>query len=167
MYSKKKRRYFIWITLLFIIQGCIDDNYAVKEGNFSPDFQLTNLEHGRFFLNQQRGKFVILIFWATWCQQCKGALLELKLFIEKYKDKNVILSGICSDPENMDDVKKIVYEMNLNYPTLLDNSAKVFSKYKLRAFPAIILINIDGKIDLIRYGYNKNILYQIKKKLEL
>ncbi|MBF0223828.1 MAG: TlpA family protein disulfide reductase [Desulfobacterales bacterium] len=144
----------------------MSDNEAIKEGSLSPNFQLNTLHHDRFFLNQEKGKIVVLIFWATWCEQCKIALVELNQLIAQYKTSKVLFAGVCSDPENMDDVKRIVQQLNISYPIILDNNAKIYKKYRLRGFPTIIIIDQNRAVSLIEYGYNQTILHHIKRKIE-
>ena len=37
--------------------------------------------------------------------------------------KNLVVAAVCNDPENIDDLKRIIKSLDLNYPVLLDKKA--------------------------------------------
>src|SRR5579871_4115728 len=48
-------------------------------GSLAPDFTATSYVTGeRVRLSEQRGKLVILTFWATWCGPCRKELPNLE-----------------------------------------------------------------------------------------
>jgi len=130
------------------------------------DFRLDTLEHERFYLNQYRGKVVVLAFWSTWCVVCKSELTELKPIATAPEYKDVVVAAVCNDSENIDDVKTIVKSLAIDYPVLLDKEAKVFKELGMSAVPTTIVIDRTGKISLARQGFDAGIMRQIKKKIE-
>jgi peroxiredoxin len=143
------------------IGGCRDDKDAVSNKNGVLDFRLDTLGHDRFYLNQNRGKVVVLAFWSTWCIPCKSELVELKSLAAASEYKNVVIAAVCNDPENIDDVKTITKTLGIDYPVLLDKKANVFNKLKMSAVPTTIVIDQSGKISLTRQGYDANTKQQI------
>jgi peroxiredoxin len=158
------------ITLLFccapFMGGCHDDKQVITIANDTVDFRLDTLNHDRFYLNQYRGKVVVLAFWSTWCTVCKSELVELKSFAASDHHKNLVIAAVCNDPENIDDVKKITQLLGIDYPVLLDKKAKVFTKLGLSAVPTTVIIDQSGKVSFTRQGYDANILKQIKTSIE-
>jgi thiol-disulfide isomerase/thioredoxin len=55
---------------------------AVDEPQPAADFQLPNLDGQLLHLQDQRGKVVLLNFWATWCHPC---LQEMPLMDQLYQ----------------------------------------------------------------------------------
>lgn len=145
--------------------GCRKDKGSFNQ-NTPIDFRLDTLSHDRFYLNQYRGKVVVLAFWATWCIPCKAELVELKSLAVLPEFKNVYIAAVCTDPENIDDAKKIIKTLALDYPVLLDKQANVFNKLGMSAVPTTIVIDQTGKISLTRQGYDPAIMQQIKKNIE-
>lgn len=165
-----KSSYSIILILLgFVIfaGGCRSDkDTSARTGNEAIDFRLDTLEYERFYLNQHRGKVVVLAFWATWCNICKSELVELKLLVALPEYKNIVVAAVCNDPENIDDVKTVTKALDINYPVLLDKQAKVSKKLEISAVPTIIVIDQTGKISLIKRGYDAGTIPQIKKNIE-
>ena len=154
------------LSVVAFLCGCSDDKDAFSTDNGAIDFRLDTLRHERFYLNQYRGKVVVLTFWSTWCTICKSEMVELKSFASASEYKNLVIAAVCNDPENIDDVKTIVQALDINYPVLLDKKANVFKKLKMSAVPTTIVIDQAGKISLTRQGYDANIMKQIKTSVE-
>ena len=151
--------------VIALSSGCRKNKDAPAPDNAVIDFRLDTLGHQRFYLNQYRGKVVVLAFWSTWCTVCKTEMVELKP-LAAAENKNLIIAAVCNDPENIDDVKKIVQALDINYPVLLDKKAEVFKKLKMSAVPTTIVIDQSGKIALTRQGYDANTRMQIKASVE-
>jgi peroxiredoxin len=154
------------LCVVAFLCGCRDDKDAFSTDNGAIDFRLDTLRHERFYLNQYRGKVVVLTFWSTWCTVCKSEMVELKSFAAAPEYKNLVIAAVCNDPENIDDVKTIIQALDINYPVLLDKKANVFKKLKMSAVPTTIVIDQAGKISLTRQGYDANIMKQIKTSVE-
>lgn len=154
------------IVLVFclagLLVGCKGDG---DKPSTARDFRLDTLARDRFYLNQQRGKVVVLAFWATWCSPCKREMIELKSFADILGAENIVVAAVCTDPENIDKVKETAKEMHINYPILLDRGEKVSRKYKISALPTTIVINKAGKIGFKSQGYDSTIMERLKTKV--
>jgi peroxiredoxin len=146
--------------------GCRDDKDTFSNENGVLNFRLDTLGHDRFYLNQHRGKVVVLAFWSTWCTVCKSEMVELKSFAALPEHKDIVVAAVCNDPENIDDAKTIIQALDINYPVLLDKKAHIFNKLKMSAVPTTIVIDQSGKISLTKQGYDANIKQQIKTGVE-
>jgi peroxiredoxin len=137
----------------------------ISPGDIAKDFRLDTLTHERFYLNQHKDKVVVLVFWATWCSVCKAELVELKSLKNMPGNENLVVAGICSDPENINDMKQLTKSLNLDYPVLLDKRQVVTDRYRVSSFPTTVIINQKGVVSFIRIGYNSAIANQVKTKV--
>ena len=53
-------------------------------------------------LDEQRGRVVMVNFWATWCGPCRQEMPHLNRLYEKYKSSGFVLLGVNVD----DDARK-------------------------------------------------------------
>ena len=81
------------------------------------NFTLKDAGGKDFDLSAQKGKVVILDFWATWCPPCK---VEIPWFIEfqsKYGPKDFTVIGVSVD-DSMAKLKPFADRYKMNYPVL-------------------------------------------------
>ena len=50
----------------------------------APDFTLRTLDGQKLRLGEQRGRVVLVNFWATWCGPCRQEMPHLNRLYEKY-----------------------------------------------------------------------------------
>ena len=163
-------KYFLHITftlfcLSVLLSSCGKDGSTISPGEAAKDFRLDTLSHERFYLNEHKGKVVVLVFWTTWCSVCKGELVELNTIKDVSMNGDLVVAGICSDPENIDTLKEVTETLKIEYPVLLDKGQTVTGKYKVSAFPTTIIIDQKGIVSFIREGYNPAIASQLKTKI--
>src|SRR5215470_7403225 len=65
----------------------------------APDFTLRTLEGQNLRLGEQRGRVVLVNFWATWCGPCRQEMPHLNKLYEKYKSSGFVLLGVNVDDD--------------------------------------------------------------------
>ena len=152
--------------LICLLIGC-SDNMPLKIGHTVQDFRLQTLDHGRFYLNQQKGNLVLLVFFSTYCTYCKQELIELKELARKYPPGQFTLAAVCTDPQNMDELRGMRNDLDITCPILLDDKGKLFQQFGFRGLPTTLVIDPQGRAALIRMGYNAHILKQIRDHIDI
>ena len=135
-------------------------------GRQAPAIKLDTLEHGRFYLQEQRGKPVVLVFWDTSCQICKRELVEVEALRATIGPEKVAVAGVCQDPENIDLARALVQGLGLGFPTLLDQEGRVSKAYGVSGFPTTIVISPTGKIGFVREGYTEPLMVQLRSTVQ-
>lgn len=111
----------------------------------APDFVLPDVQGGKFRLNDQRGKPVLLIFGTTWCPSCREEIPHLKDIYARYAEKGLIMVNIDIQ-ESRDKVSRFADKYKLPYRVVLDENGDVAKTYGIRGVPTLILLDEEGRI---------------------
>ncbi len=126
------------------------------------DFTLEDAGGKRVSLAPLIGKNpVLLIFWATWCTNCKEEIpLVNRMHREPARNGNVQILAL----DYMESPKKVNAFIEANmvaFPVLLDRKGTVAKAYRVIGVPTYILIGRDGRI-----AFRGHELPEIKKVLD-
>ena len=125
---------------------------AVATQAAAPDFTLRSMTRPNLRLAEQRGRVVMVNFWATWCGPCRQEMPQLDKLYQKYKSSGFVLLGVNVD----DDVRKaaeVAAKLGVTFPVLLDTDKAVSKLYDLSTMPSTVLIDRDGKVRYLHRGY--------------
>ena len=125
---------------------------AVTPSVKAPDFALRSLEGPNLRLQEQRGRVVMVNFWATWCGPCRVEMPHLARLYDKYKASGFQLFGVNID-EDPRQAAAVATKLGLRFPVLLDTEKKVSKLYDLNTMPSTVLIDRDGKVRYVHRGY--------------
>ncbi|MBX3727450.1 MAG: TlpA family protein disulfide reductase [Xanthomonadales bacterium] len=78
-----------------------------------PDLSVDTLDHGRFDLADQRGRWVVVNFWATWCAPCIKEIPELSALADR-DDVEVI--GLDFEEIEREDLLAFLVRHPARYP---------------------------------------------------
>ena len=118
----------------------------------APDFTLRQFDGPNLRLGEQRGRVVMVNFWATWCGPCRVELPQLDKLHAKYRSSGFVLLGVNID-DDPNAAKALAAKLGLKFPVLFDSDKKVVATYDLNAMPATVLIDRDGKVRHVHRGY--------------
>ncbi|HUH55137.1 MAG TPA: TlpA disulfide reductase family protein [Rhodanobacter sp.] len=110
-----------------------------------PTLHVTTLQGKTFDLSAQRGKWVIVNFWATWCVPCIKEMPDISRFVAAHP--NVRAIGLAYEDSDPADIKAFLAKRPVVYPiaqVTLDKPVKDFDQP--RGLPTTYLISPDGKV---------------------
>lgn len=132
----------------------------------APDFSLHLLDGGAFKLSEQKGKVVVIDFWATWCGPCMRSLPGMSELEKQFKNKNVVFLGVSKDwPGQEDKVKQTLDKFDIGYACGIDVD-NIASDYGVHGIPCVIVIGRNGMIQARLVGYSKSQHEKLKAAVE-
>ena len=135
---------------LFAQEEDLDAKYAadlLKPGTPAPEFVLNDINGNAVKMSQFRGKTVVLIFWASWCPDCRAEVPALKELQAKTDPDKVVFVSISSD-RTVEAWKKYVAENEMGGVQLYKDKSKVSEDYHVKWIPSQYVIGPDGKVVL-------------------
>ncbi|MGE7980431.1 thiol-disulfide oxidoreductase ResA [Psychrobacillus sp. NPDC093200] len=161
MENKKKKRFYMRLTLLTLMVGVIvftiytnlskSKNEVLQVGDTAPDFVLIDMNGESHKLSDYRGQGVFLNFWGTWCKPCEREFPLMDKQYKKVKDNGLQILAVNIGESDFK-VQKYIDRKGLSFPVLIDKNKSVMETYNINPLPTTFLVNPEGKIEKIITG---------------
>jgi peroxiredoxin len=139
------------LLLAALLAACAGIASAISTGP-APDFTLKSLDGPNLRLQEQRGRVVMVNFWATWCGPCRQEMPQLNKLYEKYRGSGFVLLGVNVDDDTRN-AASVAGKLGVKFPVLWDTDKAVSKRYDLATMPSTVLIDRDGKVRYVHRGY--------------
>jgi len=132
--------------------GLLSKGTALEIGDPAPETTLPLLEgEGTESLADYRGQWVLVNFWASWCDPCRDEAPALKEFQRRHGDDGFTVLGI--DTEDLShDGRDFVAEFGLDYPQLHDGDGEAGDAWGTSGVPENFLVDPEGRVRLLFRG---------------
>jgi peroxiredoxin len=130
------------------VSNKIEGAKAVAIGKNAPSFTQKSIDGKTISLENFKGKYVLLDFWASWCVPCRKEHPSFLKIYETYQAKNFEIISVSIDEDKNAWINASKMD-NINWTNLLDvkgQANEVTVKYGVQAVPANFLIDSNGVI---------------------
>lgn len=138
----------LWLTLLRPAEG---EPTIARPGAAAPQIALPVVGGGMSNLAGDRGKVVLLNFWATWCEPCKSEMPALQQLADGLRDEPFKLYSVDLQ-EDGPQIEAFQRQYGLRLYAVLDENGDVTRAYGVRALPSTFLIDKQGVLRQQRLG---------------
>lgn len=121
---------------------------AAYVGDTMPEFSIETLDGQAIKSNEIRGEeSLMLIFWATWCPNCKKEIPLLNSLFSEFSPKGMRFLGInVGVNDSVTKVKRYAEKYKINYPLTFDEGSKLTRRFNVQGTPTIIIIDRQGTV---------------------
>jgi peroxiredoxin len=156
------------ISVFFILIGIMTPVilYSLEEGDEAPKFVNPDM-NGKYYLSSKIvGKgWIVLDFFATYCENCKKELPELEEILSEFKTYDFSIYVLALDKEGSSIVKPYFEKHTTALTILIDRFKKTAQAFGIEEIPALFLIDPQGVIVFKRIGYAEENIKDMKVML--
>lgn len=109
-----------------------------------PDFSGETADGGTFHLADQKGKVVLVNFWATWCGPCQMEIPDLIALQKKYGPRGFVVVGLSEDSD-LKTAAAFVKQTGITYP-ILKTPDVVHQAVPVSGLPTSFLLDRQGAV---------------------
>lgn len=154
VYSRRMRfssTRFLTILLTILLSACSSSEEAPLY-----KIQLQDWDGNTHSFAGDKGKLIVLDFWASWCEPCKKAVPVVEELRNKLKDSNAVVLGVNTEDDlSVSEIKKAALEFGMDYPSLLDPKWDLVNSLKIEGQPALFIFSKSGKKIHSQYGISE------------
>lgn len=142
-----------------------DSGARLLVGQAAPKLNLRTADGGKFTLSKQRGKVVVLEFWATWCGPCCRALPILADVTSSFPKRDVEFLAI-NKGETSAKINSFLNDKSLPIKVGLDQNGEICQRYRVGGIPHTVVIGRNGKIRSVKIGIGPYLQQNMTKEIE-
>lgn len=126
------------VIAIFLLLICS----AVPAGE-SSDYELRDLNGEIHRVSDQRGKWLVINFWATWCTPCIAEMPELERFFQENKSRAQVW-GVTFEDTDKARILEFVETLGVTYPILGYGQNPLTGFGSVTVLPTTFIIDRDG-----------------------
>lgn len=119
-----------------------------KPGQYAPDIAVRDVQGNMKKLSDQKGKVVLVDFWASWCGPCRKANPSLLKLYTKYRQNGFEIFGVSIDDDKAA-WKKAITRDKITWIQVNDSGGwdgPIATAYKIEQIPTSYLLDKSGMI---------------------
>ena len=123
----------------------------VTPARTAPPLRLKDDNGQAFDLSQQRGKWVFVHFWASWCGPCVREIPHIQILKNQLKDPDFLIV-LINTAETEDTIFSFLSATAPQLHTLMDEDGQVSEAWAPRGLPSTYFVDPKGVIRYMALG---------------
>jgi len=154
------QKYLLACLLLFSLSSLTTANSKLPEppagilkldAYQAPPILLTDIDGIKYNLNETKGHWVFVHFWASWCGPCRKEMPAIQKMWDNLKTQGLKIA-LINTAEDEDTVFNFLGIYAPNIRALMDRDGQVTEKWKPRGLPATYLVDPTGQVQYQALG---------------
>lgn len=113
----------------------------------------------------EKGKVVLVDFWATWCEPCKKSFPKYQELYVKYKASGLEILAVSVDDEKKE-IPDFIKTHGAKFPVGWDEGHKIADCFKPPNMPTAYLIDKNGVVKFVHNGYHDGEEKELEKEIK-
>ncbi len=127
-----------------------------ETGKVAPNFETKDINGKMVKLENLKGKYVLLVFWATWCVPCVKEIPQIIDIRKKYTSEKLEVISISLD-EDKQKHKTFVKHKKMDWTHIIGTKT-IIQDYFINGIPETLLVDPTGKVVYMNVGNDKESL---------
>lgn len=111
----------------------------------SPEIKLRDIDGNVFNLDQIKGHWVFVHFWASWCGPCRNEMPAIQKMWKKLEQHGLKIA-LINTAEDEDTIFNFLGIYAPEIRALMDRDGQITEQWKPRGLPATYLVDKDGQV---------------------
>jgi len=121
------------------------------DGSEAPPLVLKNLDGDTWDIADERGRWVFVHFWATWCGPCRKEMPTVQAIWPQF-DPDKLAFAVINTAESEDTVFTFLASVAPDLVPLMDSDGLVTERWQPRGLPATYLVDPEGRLRYVALG---------------
>ncbi|MEE9333734.1 MAG: TlpA disulfide reductase family protein [Granulosicoccaceae bacterium] len=143
--------YPILFAMSVLLIVCTAATASESKPTSAPQFALPGLS-GERTLDDYRGQYLYVDFWASWCGPCRQSFPWMNDMQAMYGAQGLKIIAINLD-EKRDDAHRFLNEVKVDVDIAFDANGDTAQAYRVKGMPSSYLINPRGEIVFSHIGF--------------
>jgi cytochrome c biogenesis protein CcmG, thiol:disulfide interchange protein DsbE len=142
---------FAALVIVAVVMTALPGN-ALERGDAAPNISLPTIE-GKVEIEQLRGRWLYVDFWASWCAPCKQSFPFMNAMRAKFRDRGLEIVAINVDAKRAD-ADRFLKQVPADFIVAFDSSGDSAKRFAVKSMPSAYLIDPKGRVRMVHRGFN-------------
>ena len=157
---------------VYVAGGSADPEDAKRKAERPPvlgstveDLELQLLDGRRLLCREQRGKVLVLVFWASWSGPCLKAMPQL-LRVTKTFPRDKVRFLAVNQQEATKVIESCLAKHGWQFEVALDADGRLGQRFRVETLPTTVIIGKSGKIERLYTNARDGLERELRRALQ-